>query len=311
MNTGLLELLRSDSSIIVNKALSHALGLKAAVLLGEIISRYFYFEERGKLTEDGLFFNTIGDLQAGTSLTRYEQTSAIKVLEKEGLIKTHKRGLPRKRYFELTITDKKISDLMAKGKKIAHEAHESYSRQKNHTLDSKKTTCNNTAVNNTNEMHIDGQKSSPSACNEDEPLYHLKPEEQSEEVRYYLEAYKKHFGKPHPRVRASQESWIYDMLAGTPLTDDIFEAIDQHFANLPESNNGNILAFLNAVVYRPELLEPTRKRKPPKKNKPTPPKRVPGYIPYDDLMGKYDRPPEDYSCIVPENLKGEFNNGHE
>ena len=40
MNVGMLELLRSDGSIIINKNLSHAIGVEETILFSELISKF-------------------------------------------------------------------------------------------------------------------------------------------------------------------------------------------------------------------------------------------------------------------------------
>ena len=61
------ELLRSDGSIVVNKALIHAIGLNEAILYSELLSKYYYFDARGQLV-NGWFYNTVNDLSISTGL---------------------------------------------------------------------------------------------------------------------------------------------------------------------------------------------------------------------------------------------------
>jgi len=97
----LFELLRSDGSITLNKALIHSIGLNEAILYCELISRFNYFAERNQLTDDGYFFNTINDLQAGTSLSVKQQRKALNRLEDINLISTRLQGMPAKRHFKI------------------------------------------------------------------------------------------------------------------------------------------------------------------------------------------------------------------
>lgn len=97
-----VSMLRSEGgSIILNKNLIKNVGMEAAAVYSELVSKYGYFKKRNQLTDDGCFFNTIEDLQKDTYLTEYLQRKAIKKLESFGLIKVELRGLPSKRYFKL------------------------------------------------------------------------------------------------------------------------------------------------------------------------------------------------------------------
>ena len=72
-------LLSSSAFLIVNKRLSQAVGLKASVLLADLISKEEYFIEKGSL-QDGYFFNTEENIQRDTTLTPYQQRNALKTL---------------------------------------------------------------------------------------------------------------------------------------------------------------------------------------------------------------------------------------
>ncbi len=100
-NRYIYELLRADGSIIVNKRLAQAIGLNEAVIFSELVSRYLYFLDRDKLTPDGYFFNTVEDLQEGTTIKEWEQRKCIKKLVELGLIKIKIMGVPAKRHFKL------------------------------------------------------------------------------------------------------------------------------------------------------------------------------------------------------------------
>jgi len=98
---GLIELIRSDGSIVINKKLAWAIGINAAILYSELISRYAYFDKKGELDKEGYFYNTIEDLRAGTCLTRYKQDLAIRRLVKLKLLAVRTGGFKNKRYFKI------------------------------------------------------------------------------------------------------------------------------------------------------------------------------------------------------------------
>lgn len=93
--------MRSDGYITVNKKLAKAIGLHESIIYSELLSRYFYFANHNGLTDDGYFFNTIEDLEDGTTLTRHQQPKAINKLCKLNLIDCKIKGIPAKRYFKI------------------------------------------------------------------------------------------------------------------------------------------------------------------------------------------------------------------
>ena len=89
----------SSGSLVINKQLAHALGLEAAIMYSELLSKIDYFDERGELTEDREFFNTIEDMEKDITLSEYQQKKAIKILQDLNLIRVKVKGLPARRYF--------------------------------------------------------------------------------------------------------------------------------------------------------------------------------------------------------------------
>lgn len=147
-----VSMLRSEGgSIILNKNLIKNVGMEAAAVYSELVSKYGYFKKRNQLTDDGYFFNTIEDLQKDTGLTEYLQRKAIKKLESFGLIKVELRGLPSKRYFKLNWDLKVlnialgISEVTLKNLGSDIKSFD-ISTQKNLGNDTKKLQTNNTNI---------------------------------------------------------------------------------------------------------------------------------------------------------------------
>ena len=99
-------LLSSTAYLVVNKQLARQVGLKAVVLLADLISKENYFIENGTIKE-GWFFNTSKNIERDTTLTNYQQKKAIKKLEKIGFIQTELKGMPATLHFK--ILENKIS----------------------------------------------------------------------------------------------------------------------------------------------------------------------------------------------------------
>ena len=76
-------------------------GLEAATLLADLISKDFYFAKKTKTNYDGWFFNTMENIKKHTTLSRAKQDTAIKKLEKLGILHTKRKGLPAKKYFKV------------------------------------------------------------------------------------------------------------------------------------------------------------------------------------------------------------------
>tara|TARA_B100001094_G_scaffold162653_1_gene157397 strand:- start:4644 stop:5348 length:705 start_codon:yes stop_codon:yes gene_type:complete len=99
-------LLSSSAYLVVNKQLARQVGLKAVVLLADLISKENYFLINGTLKE-GWFFNTSKNIERDTTLTNYQQKKAIKKLEEIGFLETELKGMPATLHFK--ILENKIS----------------------------------------------------------------------------------------------------------------------------------------------------------------------------------------------------------
>lgn len=113
----IINLLRSDGSIVVNKALARNIGLTGAALYSELASKYIYFSNNGTLYDNSYFYCTIEDLEYSTSLSRNEQDAAIRKLVALGLIekkvmKTSRDNAP-KRYFKIIEDEMLVLSLLS------------------------------------------------------------------------------------------------------------------------------------------------------------------------------------------------------
>lgn len=94
-----IRLVASTNFLTVNVVIAREIGLDAAVMLGELASTQVYWEERGAVDENGMFYETAEQIEAKTTLTQYKQAKAVKALEDRGLVKTKMKGVPAKKYF--------------------------------------------------------------------------------------------------------------------------------------------------------------------------------------------------------------------
>ena len=93
--------LSSNGFISVNKTFIQKFGLEAAAIIGELCSEYDYYDERGKLEEDGSFYSTIKNIEEKLGIKEKKQRLIFKELELAGIIKVYKRGMPSKRYVKI------------------------------------------------------------------------------------------------------------------------------------------------------------------------------------------------------------------
>ena len=141
----ILSLLASDGFLSVNKTIARAVGLDAAVVLAELASAYNYWEAKGELTEDGMFYETAERIEENTTLSKYQQAKAIKVLEDAGIVTTKKAGIPAKKFFAINedkiidlLNDKKLKNLTTGSKKTLPQEVKKLNGNKNIEEESKK-----------------------------------------------------------------------------------------------------------------------------------------------------------------------------
>jgi hypothetical protein len=237
----LIDLLRSDGSIVVNKRLAHAIGIDAAIMYSELISKQKYFADRGQLTEDGYFFNTVENMQEDTTLTKYQQSKAIKKLVTLNLIFQVNRGLPQKRFFKINEDEKYIRQIL-QSKNLTSKS------KKTEQLEVKKVDGNNIKSNNSKNNNTKLKN-----------IYILSDEKDGV-FPYYSQKFKEKFGRDHPTMneeKIKELRLIYHEFSSDLDIDEErwLELVDYHFDNLSPKNNGNILSFLapnggHSCVYR-------------------------------------------------------------
>ena len=95
-------------------------------------------------------------------------------------------------------------------------------------------------------------------------IYTILPDDAHVYIKIYKDYFKHYMDKDHMRIKKTDLSYILtclNELASLDITEDEFgEAVNEHFITLPQSNNGNILAFLSAMkryfeVDNPVLME--------------------------------------------------------
>ena len=79
----IFKLINPSNTITVNRPLAHSLGLNEAIIYGALISKFYYYSERGML-DDGWFYSTAPDLDESTALSEKQQKRAVDNLVRAG-----------------------------------------------------------------------------------------------------------------------------------------------------------------------------------------------------------------------------------
>lgn len=97
----ILNLVAGDNYIIVNRTLIKNLGLKEAVILGELASEFNYYKKNNLLDENGYFYSTIENIEENTGLSRSQQKTVLDKLKELEIIDVIVKGIPAKRYVKI------------------------------------------------------------------------------------------------------------------------------------------------------------------------------------------------------------------
>lgn len=85
-----LELLSSDSFLIINKHILRELGPEPTILLCDLLDRYKYFKQTHQLTDDGYFYVLYEDQKEALNLSEHKVRICRKILEENQLISRKK-----------------------------------------------------------------------------------------------------------------------------------------------------------------------------------------------------------------------------
>lgn len=131
--------LSADAFWMVNKKMARHVGMSAAVLLADLISKRKYFRDRGELDDQGGFFNVSGNLESDLVSNEKAIRKQKVGLVESGFLVIKKRGVPAKHYFYLQ--DKAIVDFL--GSSSPAQSGTTGATQKANTRPSQKGTAIN------------------------------------------------------------------------------------------------------------------------------------------------------------------------
>ena len=246
----ILELLRSDGSIVVNKKLIKAIGLDCAVLYSELVSKYLYFKEKNQLDKYGYFFNTIENIEEDTGLSKYQQSKTIEKLEKLKLIKTKRKGIPPMRYFYIVDNTHLILETIENAKRLKNLTFES---EKTSPLKVKKLDTNNTNINNTKLIILN-------------IINGIFPEDKNSAqffqslFEYYFSSYKQYMIKEHPLLKKEYILKVINTIENFKVDYGVYDIqdykimIDSYFRTNMDCDR-NILHFANTNILSNRMYE--------------------------------------------------------
>ena len=247
----IIELLRSDGSIIINKKLNFSLGTHTTIVYTELLSRFMYFLEKDQLTEDGYFFNTVDDLKLGTGLGKTAQTNAINDLIDKGLIKKDLRGIPPKRYFKIIPDTELIEKYLQEG---AKEMEKLRGKQSTKAVNSKiaySKRLKEYAASDSNSMSqaCNNTNSSNNTKENNTNKTYRTPKKNSLSMSIFLSLYKKYTGEKHKAVEKEvlrEAEDLMDIISNERISEDhIRQRFKQFFEEFTSKNDNSRLPTLN------------------------------------------------------------------
>lgn len=261
-----IDLLRADGSVVVNKSLARNIGLDCAVLYSELASKYKYFKGKDQLTEDGFFFNTVDNLQFDTCLSDFQQRTCIKKLKKLGLVDNRVQGLPAKRYFKI------IPDMEILQKYLQTQERQQFLNKSNtRSLKTKEQLLEKTQGNNTNLNNPkinNNKKDKASSQSADGVLIVDNLTAKAKTIyQYFMNKYISCRGEVHPTININVVNRLNEIIEDEGFMDEdldrncylesdgLIDMIDLYFkTNYPLENGGyadhRIWHFLSSGVLK-------------------------------------------------------------
>lgn len=97
----IINALSSEAFWAVNKAVGKAIGIENAVFLSELIGKFRYWRDRGKLQPDGGFFMTAEDIKLAMGCSDRAAKRLTQSIRESGVAEIVKRGVPAKNHWRL------------------------------------------------------------------------------------------------------------------------------------------------------------------------------------------------------------------
>lgn len=89
----------------INKTIHKKYGMPTALWLAEILSRWYYWLDKGKLDKEGYFYITQEKIKEATGLGRTTQHKIIKRLQELKIIEVKRVGLPGRNWYKIDMIE--------------------------------------------------------------------------------------------------------------------------------------------------------------------------------------------------------------
>lgn len=99
----ILSHISSQSFLVVNKKILQILGPNQTILLSNLIDKYQYFRDRGRLVKNEWFFLTREKQMEQTGLTEHHWNTSRSELENRELIVTKRMGVPARLHYKIDL----------------------------------------------------------------------------------------------------------------------------------------------------------------------------------------------------------------
>ena len=216
--------LSDDAFILVNKKIARMVGIHAAILLSDLISKHKYFCQ--KKGESYWFFNSRDNIEKDTCLSGHQQRHAQKILVVNKLLVIKRKGTTCRNYY--LINYRKLHRLLIS----SSEGIEQLDIQKEEDKRSKRCTTINKNKNNTINKTL-----------QDKPA---RSEKEKKAFKRVWELFEEHSGKPIPKYEGSlQSKSIWEMIDKAKESD----------ADWAEYLGRVINAFFDIIKNKPKGLE--------------------------------------------------------
>lgn len=105
------DFLTQEAFLKTYKKLIYVFGLETSIFLSELLDKEAYFKGKYDSNKIGQwFYRSIEKIEIETTLSKYQQTKSIKILENFFILETKKEGIPYKRYYK--INHQNLSELL-------------------------------------------------------------------------------------------------------------------------------------------------------------------------------------------------------
>ena len=159
----MIQLIASNSFLTVNKSVAQEYGLEAAALLAELASAQVYWETHNGLDDEGMFFETAEQITENTSLTTYQQSKAVKLLEDAKILNSKRKGVPARKYFKINTVELELffQNKFSKNLKTRIEKTEEQDSQNFENINKNRTNKNRVTRIDNNDPVLNSSLSEP------------------------------------------------------------------------------------------------------------------------------------------------------